>query len=357
MDIRDSGWRGASQEVAAHCLQFHQWTAAHWGTESPVREAHLLGVSPLMAALPGSASLPQVVVHTPVIGNDDRLGECWEAAQPVVSGSYGGWRFRRTDDLLFGAICLDEASFAPPVAAGPGEPDTALRRATEAAYRELFGLLECEGFPHLLRVWNYLPGINAVQNGLERYRQFNIGRQDAFLAYARPHTQGSPAACALGTVGGGLTVYFLAGRKPVVAIENPRQVSAYHYPTRYGPRAPTFSRAALAHLPGMEALFVSGTASIVGHQTLHAGDVVAQTLEAMTNVQAVVDQANLVAVGRFELADLVFKVYLRHPADFTTVRAALSRIVEPRVPPVFVQADICRDDLLVEIEATALRAG
>lgn len=316
----------------------------------------MLGVSPLMAGLPGSASLPQVVVRTPLMGNDDRLGECWEAGQPLASGRYGEWRFRRTDDLLFGAICLDETVFAPPVPAGDGEPDTALRRATEAAYRELFGLLEAEGFPHLLRVWNYLPRINAIENGLERYRQFNIGRQDAFLAYARPHTQGAPAACALGTVDGGLTIYFLAGRKPVVAIENPRQVSAYHYPTRYGPRAPTFSRAALAHLPGMEVLFVSGTASIVGHQTLHVGNVGAQTREAMTNVRVVVDQANRAAAGGFDFADLVFKVYVRHPADFTAVQAVLSGIVEPRVPPVFVQADICRDDLLVEIEATALRA-
>lgn len=353
MNNRDSGWPGPVQDEVADHLQFHQLSPAHWTDACAARSDRVLGVSPLMLAVPATDGMPSVVVRTPMLDDDLRAVECWETGGELVSGTYGNWRFRRSEHLLFGVLCLDEADFDPARVARDGEPDTALRRATELAYRELFGLLAAEGYPHLLRVWNYLPAINVTEHGLERYRQFNIGRQDAFLASARSHLQGAPAACALGSADGGLTVYFLAGRVPVVPIENPRQVSAYHYPTRYGPRSPTFSRAALARLPGQEVLFVSGTASIVGHLTLHIGDVVAQTREAMTNVEVVVGQANLVAHRGFAMEDLLYKVYIRHPRDLAAVRDEFLRFVTPRVRPVFVQADVCREDLLVEVEATA----
>lgn len=355
MNNRDSGWQPPVQDTAGSSLRFHMWPAARQrqSAELAGRADRLLGVSSLMTAPEVEADLPSVAVRTPPLDGDAALAECWEALGPVVSGTLGAWRFRRSEHLLFGALCLHEADFDPQHVATNGEPDTALRRATEIAYRQLFALLDAEGYPHLLRIWNYLPAINVVEHGLERYRQFNIGRQDAFLASARSHLQGAPAACALGSVDGGLTVYFLAGRQPVVPIENPRQVSAYHYPTRYGPRAPTFSRAALARLPGQEVLFVSGTASIVGHQTLHIGDVTAQTREAMVNVGVVVGEANRVARAHFAAEDLLYKVYVRHPGDFSTVRDEFLRVVRPRVWPIFVQADICRDDLLVEVEATA----
>ena len=106
------------------------------------------------------------------------------------------------------------------------------------------------------------------RHGLERYRQFNIGRQDAFLDSHRGATGNVPAASAIGLAGGPLSVAFLAGATPALAVENPRQVSAYLYPADYGPRSPTFSRAVRATLSGQEALFVSGTASIVGHRTV-----------------------------------------------------------------------------------------
>src|SRR3546814_13424709 len=40
-----------------------------------------------------------------------------------------------------------------------------------------------------------------------------------------------------------------------------------------------------------DVLFISGTASIVGHQTLHAGNVAAQAHETLTNLQSIVGQA------------------------------------------------------------------
>ncbi|HEX5126100.1 MAG TPA: Rid family hydrolase, partial [Rhodocyclaceae bacterium] len=163
----------------------------------------------------------------------------------------------------------------------------------------------------------------------------------------------APAACALGTKSGGLVLYCLASRSAPRSIENPRQVSAYHYPERYGPRSPYFSRASLLALSsGQHVLFISGTASIVGHESLHVGDVLAQTEESLRNIAALVEQANQrLADQVFSVQDLYYKVFIRHGKDFDAVSEVLRRL-GPASTPVYLEADICRAELLVEIEAT-----
>ncbi|HSG24243.1 MAG TPA: hypothetical protein VLA64_14945, partial [Azonexus sp.] len=153
---------------------------------------------------------------------------------------------------------------------------------------------------------------------------------------------------------GPLSIAFMAGYQPAVPVENPRQVSAYDYPAEYGPRSPTFSRAALVYLPVQETLFISGTASIVGHQTMHLGDVVGQCRESLANVAVVVEAAN--RLGRalpYTLAELSYRVYIRHAVDFPAVQETLHSLIGAGGEIVYVQADICRHDLLIEIEATA----
>lgn len=273
--------------------------------------------------------------------------ETWRLASPSRHGVSEGIAWRRAGDILFGVIDLDEAEFAAVTDRPP------LQAASEAAYDRIFRLLEAQALPHLWRVWNYMADINAETHGLERYRQFNIGRQDAFIAHHRSATGNVPAACAIGLAAGPLSIAFLAGLAPAVPVENPRQVSAYRYPAEYGPRTPLFSRAALVHPPGQEILFVSGTASIVGYQTVHHDDVAGQCREAMANIAAVVAEANRGTRSRpFALDELVYRVYVRHAADFPAIRDTLA----PQIggaDVLYVQADICRADLLVEIEAMA----
>jgi chorismate lyase / 3-hydroxybenzoate synthase len=161
-----------------------------------------------------------------------------------------------------------------------------------------------------------------------------------------------PAACALGTEHGPLTIAFMAGRTPPTPVENPRQISAYDYPIDHGPRSPTFSRAVLAHLPGQEMMFVSGTASIVGHETVHVGDVAGQARETVANIAALLAAANdKCRSAPFALGDLRLRAYLRHAEDHARVAPILNELLG--TPVVYVRADICRPDLLVEIEAVA----
>lgn len=290
---------------------------------------------------------PMQAVQAPMLEGAERVWhEAWVHSGPVVAGESEGIRWRRSEDgVLFGSLALTEEATDLPGSV------SALRHGTEQAYARIFRLLDAQGLPHLWRVWNYIPDINGDQAGLERYRQFNLGRGDAFEGCARSVTEQVPAACALGVGGGPLSIAFMAGATPVVPIENPRQVSAYRYPDVYGPRSPTFSRAALAHPPGQELFFVSGTASIVGHETLHPGDVVAQTQESLNNVESVLVEANRQARGGgFSLSDLVYRVYVRQAADAPAVMAALRERLGA-VEMLCVQADVCRSDLLVEVEA------
>jgi chorismate lyase / 3-hydroxybenzoate synthase len=293
--------------------------------------------------------IPVAEIRTPVLGSSGEICEIWRTRQRVESGQRSRVHYRRGDEVLFGCISMPESEL-PEGREGSGI--SALHVATEQAYREIFATLDELDCPHLLRVWNYLPQINVDTYGTERYRQFNSARRTALVASGRDVRGNVPAACALGSVTGSpLVIYFLASREAPTVIENPRQVSAYEYPPQYGPK-PAFSRASLLHETSGSILFISGTASIVGHQTMHAGDAAAQTRETLVNIEALLDEANRVSgTSRFGMEALAYKVYVRNSADLPLIQSQLRTALGPQAQVVYLQADICRQDLLVEIEA------
>jgi len=335
---------GENLSIAAFLKQPAQW-------KDSVLGALCFSASALEHRMPADMGVPCMCVPMPRLDTTESICEVWHGNGQLTQGQCGDIHYRHDGDVLFGVIALPETLFEA------GADKTPLQQATESAYRQVFALLDTQHFPYLFRFWNYIADINGNSFGLERYQQFNRGRQDAFLAHGRDVVGNVPAACALGFVQGPLTIAFLAGVAAPLNMENPRQVSACQYPPQYGPRSPTFSRASLVRMGQDEVLFVSGTASIVGHATLHANDVVAQTRETMNNIKAVLAEANRQAnQPEFDLASLTYKVYVRYPADLAQIRAELSRCVGDSLKAVFLQADVCRQDLLLEIEATAMPA-
>jgi len=310
------------------------------------RAARVLGGAFLGLGPAPRSTVPVQHVDAPLLGADvAALHEAWVTEDTPQAGESEGIQWRRCGDVLYGVITLPEDALPA------SHEATRLQRVSESAYARIFRLLDAQGLPHLWRAWNYLADIHGDDAGLERYRRFNMGRGNAFEQAARSVVGRVPAACAIGLAQGPLTVAFLAGTVPAVPIENPRQVSAYLYPSEYGPRSPTFSRAALVYPPGQELLFISGTASIVGHRSLHPGDVLAQSHETLDNIAAVLAEANSVSrLGPFNLADLSYRVYVRSAEHVDVVRAALQQRCG-KVSAVYLQADICRVELLVEIEA------
>jgi hypothetical protein len=141
-------------------------------------------------------------VNARVLSSHGAMADVWQVTGAhIESGTTGIARWRTDGHWLLGAIDLDEAA-----------EKQGLAELAHRAYRDLFKTLEQAGTPHLQRIWNYLPQINADGGGLERYRQFNLGRQEAFFEAGRAAFEGAPAACALGIHQGMLSIRFLAGQ-------------------------------------------------------------------------------------------------------------------------------------------------
>ena len=306
-------------------------------------------------AIGGDLGFPVAQVSTPVLGEEREVLELWRIGEDIRAGSHGRVRYTCSSDILFGSLSLHEDDV--PLAPAQSGERTRLYEITAQAYREIFATLAAVGHRHLLRVWNYLPEINLQTHGLERYRQFNSGRQEALIACGHPITGNVPAASALGAASGSaLVIYFLACRLAPALIENPRQVSAYHYPAQYGPRSPVFSRAAAVGEKDAATLFISGTSSIVGHRTMHTGDPAAQTRETLRNIEALLEEAGrTVLADKLPLESLAYKVYVRDPQDLPLIRAELTAALGPAASVLYLKADICRRDLAVEIEAVGGR--
>jgi chorismate lyase/3-hydroxybenzoate synthase len=302
-----------------------------------LNEASILGVIGYGAGRPAAlaASCPFAAAPiAPAIGG--ALFEIWSANGPVRRRRVGIVTGSHTDAISFALVELEEREDRP------------FEAIIERAYRGIFDFLDGLSCGTPIRFWNYLPGITEEEDGLERYRRFNVGRHDAFSD--RLKLPVPPVASALGGRIGAPLIYFLAGIDPAETIENPRQVSAFAYPPLYGPRSPRFSRAAIHENGGARSLFISGTASIVGHVSQHPGDLRAQLGETLENIRLLIGEAERrgLTPGKPGWA---FKVYLRHADDRDIVQPVLEHLFGDECTYLYLRADICRPELLVEIEA------
>lgn len=278
-----------------------------------------------------------LTVGLPNLDLQHPLREVWTAARPVTKGFQDGIGFSFTDDILFAHILLDESSFDD------------IDHGAYTAYTRLLQFIEDMGFPHMLRVWNYFPDINQQGRSIERYKGFCAGRYDALIS-TRHFEQSLPAASAIGTHSKGLLVYLIASKEPGIQVENPRQISAYRYPPRYGKKSPSFSRATFKSWPESDHFYISGTASVVGHETRHLNDCMAQLDETLVNIQSLIEECHAKHSRIHSVRDMdLLKVYIRHPADFPAIKTKLTQVIGT-VPTLYLQGDICREDLLLEIE-------
>jgi len=261
------------------------------------------------------------------------------SSQPVERGLEPPVAFSRNDAILFGRVRIDEAAFS------------GLEVASRDAYRAIYSVCRRMGYPYPLRIWNYFPRIRDEEGGMERYRSFCVGRHRALAEASVPEHLLAAASC-IGTRTGGLEIHFLAARHPGIQVENPRQISAFHYPPRYSPKSPAFSRAVIKSWGGENHLYVSGTASIVGHESRHENRVAAQLEETMENIENLIQFANDRSPLRIaSIGDLsALKVYVRHARDQETIARQLRARVGPALPVLYLRGDLCRRELLLELE-------
>jgi chorismate lyase/3-hydroxybenzoate synthase len=232
-----------------------------------------------------------------------------------------------------------------------------LEGPTQNLYEQLLHLC-LEKKMTLHRVWQFVPRINEHLEGLERYRQFNIGRWLAFEScFGRDLRSFMPAASAVGVGGDSLALYFTAGRAQPLYFENPAQVPAYHYPAEYGPRPPSFARGVVVQDGARRVTHLSGTASIEGHRSIGEGDWMAQFRTTLHNMEIMFERMETPHALRGEAPVMRdFTCYLRHPEMLSLMKECVEENTSLRADEIrYLQADICRAELDVEIEGMVIR--
>lgn len=250
------------------------------------------------------------------------------------------------------------------------------------AFEEMERQLATAGatFRDVPRVWLYQGGITEMEyqrtgtsvadscgQTIERYRELNRARTDFFATqqaagHMRLHPDGKvcyPASTGIGTAGDGITVSCLALQTDrddveLVALENPGQTSSFNYAARFSPKSPKFSRAMAVKIGDYVTTWVSGTASILNSETVHRGDIEKQTEQTIDNIERLISAENFARHGMprvgATLNDMAkLRVYVKHIEEYEACRAICERRFG-QVPTIYADAEICRGELLVEIE-------
>ena len=225
-------------------------------------------------------------------------------------------------------------------------------------------------FDEVIRTWLYLGDITGPDGDTQRYKELNRARTDFFAdkrfgAGLLPEEWSLPvypASTGIGTEGRNLVMSLMALRTDrrdvrILPLENPQQTAACDYDLRYGPQSPKFARAMGVISRKYTTTFISGTASITDQETRHLDDVEGQTGQTLDNIAALIAPANYARYGfgncGSTLEDLALvRVYIKRQEDYAKAKAICeARLGE--VPTIYAVADVCRPDLLVEIEGIA----
>jgi enamine deaminase RidA (YjgF/YER057c/UK114 family) len=254
----------------------------------------------------------------------------------------------------------------------PQIPDGGVFDRASSALESMRRLLGSAGarFEDVVRTWLYLGDIVGPDGFTQRYKELNRARtefyRDIHFGHGRTHTAFDgriyPASTGIGTSNGDVVISaiaMLSERDDVLLLplENPNQVAACDYATRYGPNSPKFVRAMAVASGGCATIFISGTASITDSESRYLRDVEGQTHQTLDNIEALISEANFQRYERpglgATLDDLALvRVYVKRPEDYLNVRAVCQARLGD-VPAIYAVADVCRPELLVEIEGIA----
>lgn len=221
------------------------------------------------------------------------------------------------------------------------------------AFRLMGEVLKREGFPvqSIVRQWNYIEQITAFDGPDQHYQTFNNARGDF---YARADwSEGYPAATGIGANLGGILVdadaaVFRDSACFATSIDNKLQVAAHAYSAevleaaRQKKTTPKFERAKSLTFDGRRVIYISGTAAIRGEESLKGVGLERQLHITMENI------AHLIGNARPEM----LRVYLKYKSDYAEAER-LMNAYKFDIPISYMWADVCRDELLIEIEGIA----
>ncbi len=242
-----------------------------------------------------------------------------------------------------------------------------------SVFQKMGDLLKTGGFSvdQLVRTWIFQGHLVLPEGDSQRYKELNRARTDFFYGkdflkpYLPPEYTGAvyPASTGIGADDVDVVMSCCAistKRKDVVAVplENPQQTSAFDYGAVYSPQSPKFARAAAVAFDDSCLIFVSGTASITNSESRFIEDPEGQTNLTLDNIAALIDGKNLerhgirgFACGLNNLESV--RVYVKRPTEFERIRNVCRERLGD-IPILYTIADVCRPELLVEIEGIAV---
>lgn len=247
-----------------------------------------------------------------------------------------------------------------------GRVGESITEASERAFEMTLKILNQEGLSikNIIRQWNYIENIAIVENvedAPQNYQDFNDVR-------ARYYNQvnfdrGYPAATGIGQDTGGVIIGFVAvSDSDIITIKpiaNPGQIDAHRYSEEVlegnseQKCTPKFERAKLVSIGERNYVYVSGTASILGEETVHVGDVEKQTLTTIENIKRLFTRENQDTLDLdFDVEEIQFshlRVYVKYKKDIPAVQKVCDAELNCK-SSLFLESDVCREDLLVEIE-------
>jgi enamine deaminase RidA (YjgF/YER057c/UK114 family) len=230
----------------------------------------------------------------------------------------------------------------------PTNPTVGRPEQAQTMFQQMEAGLHSGGmaFSDVLRTWFYNDDI------LRWYREFNVVRTTFFQEQKvfeglLPASTGVAGRNALGAALLSGLIAVRSDEEGVRAFEvpSPLQSSA----TTYGS---SFSRAVELELPDLRRLYISGTASIDEHgKTVFLGDCEAQVRQTMEVVQAILHSREM------DWGDVIRAVvYFKRAKDAPLFEKYRQESGVPSFPAITVENDICRDELLFEIEVDAVAA-
>lgn len=238
-----------------------------------------------------------------------------------------------------------------------------VKKQSAEVFDKLDDLLTTHGFEvdDIVRQWNYIGSIVACRDGKQNYQEFNDARTRYYAKGAWGN--GYPAATGIGAEGNCIVVGGIAFKnsntKAIYPIDNPLQVAAHVYSKRVlidddanaMKSTPKFERAKLIETARGACCFVSGTAAIRGEESVDASSAKMQTVKTIENIEYLVSKENLVRFGckPYELRYATLQVFIKHAEDYDEVRQVVEQYYTD-TPIIYSIADVCRSELLVEIE-------
>lgn len=315
-----------------------QWVNTHFASPHPI--VSVVAQKPLVGEL-------ILEVHSLPLGAETEVKieeACYSSTRylRIIADSYR--------EIVAGGLCADDLSLP-------------IRKQSEQAFRMVKEILDAEQmtFGDIVRQWNYLERITDIAHGCQCYQDFNDVRSLFYVA--SEWASGYPAATGIGAQHGGVQIDFNAvkGDIEILPLDNDWQRAAHVYSEEVliGQRAdkrkgtPKFERGKSLSDHRQKMIYISGTAAIRGEESIVTDDVLTQTEVTLENIQHLIglEEGREKLSGQSDKIELL-RVYLKNEKDAQAVKEYLDRFC-PDVPIAYLYADVCREELLIEIEGIA----